>query len=306
MNVFWLILFIMCLILLLTFIDYSMFTPNNSVVSVINPMSGFTPVPCSSVRTPCNPNDPQSCNNSCTEQGLTCTNLSAFQSSISGNVNGGGYVCLPETPLLECNLNNGGALTWTGYGFTDSANWSCLCTHPEFFGGPSCETLNPSFCSGGTVTVDPTKPFLAGNMCACPSGTSMLYRDNNIPLCVPTSSVQGKQQGVNGLAGNRVKDSWINIYINPNPTDNNLTWATKIATYLNPTQKSVNSIQSYLTSSTNGKNLTQLNANALCGFVEPGNLGNNAYCSSNSIAKNFNIPVVPEAIYTYYPDTYLP
>jgi hypothetical protein len=314
--------FIIFLIIFLTVLFLYIWHTMSSTLSsssdkfIFNPMSAQSKATCVNTKTPCDPNDSNSCNNSCTEQELMCVNLDDYQPSItkSGeapkNINGGGHVCLPSRPNLDCNFNNGGAIVWTGYGFTENANWSCLCTEPSVFSGPSCKTQNPSFCSGGTVTVDPNKSFDYNNLCNCPSGTVMLYRDNNIPICVP--NVPNVGQGYKGLAGNR-DNTWVSLLVNPNKGDNCVNWSQEISSELNISSVPVLEIllNSKLNPSIPPVILTQQQADAICKIPEFSSKTQfKKYCTPSPdgsyVASNFTLPNDLVVNYTYYDNTYLP
>lgn len=265
--------------------------------TIVNPMKDAFKVDCVHTRTPCDPNDLNSCSRSCNNpEEMQCINLDLFQPIIKDStgktkdVNGGGYVCLPKQPDNEhCDFSNGGALVWTGYGFTDSEDWGCLCTIPEIYTGPQCKNINPEFCSGGSVSINSNNYNLIDS-CTCPPNTKKLIRNfSKSPLCVSTDPNQG--QGLSGLAGNE-ESTWASILFNPNINDNKITWSNEISNYLKIPQPTVSTI---LVNSTNA--LSQANADDLCSKVTQ----NTSTCN-NGKAINFN----PEVIYTYYDNTSLP
>ena len=87
----------------------------NTTPIAVNPVTSATKQNCQAIRTPCDPQNPNSCSASCDEQELRCVNLDAITPSAAGKeVNGGGYVCLPEIPSIACNVDNGGVYVWTG------------------------------------------------------------------------------------------------------------------------------------------------------------------------------------------------
>jgi len=220
---------------------------NTDPISV-NPVEANQKVNCAEIRTPCDPQDPNSCAHSCNETELKCLNLNAITPSPAGKaINGGGYVCLPEIPQLTCNLQNGGVYVWTGWGFTEEQGWDCYCMYPEFFGGSGCENPNPDLCSGGTIdysqlqngTSSPTS-----EICKCPSGTMMLLRgSSNTPYCESIDPSKGG--GEFGLAGTlHPSPDWRNVIFRrviPNQfgvdLENTSTWADRIARQLTSTYK---------------------------------------------------------------------
>jgi hypothetical protein len=131
------------------------------------------------------------------------------------NVNGEN-LCLPKEPDINCNSNNGGRYIWTGYGFTQSKDWQCLCTKPEIYNGPDCSIKNPSYCSNGTLADDLNTPLR--NICKCDKGTELLFRYNNTPMCVSNDPSFGG--GSDGLYGNyHKKPDWRNVYYMTNDAD---------------------------------------------------------------------------------------
>lgn len=153
---------------------------------------------CSSEKVSCDPNDVNSCENQCgdTEQ-MKCINVN------------GENLCLPREPDINCNSKNGGRYVWTGYGFTQSKDWQCLCTQPQIYNGPDCSIKNPSFCSNGNLADDINTPLR--DICQCDEGTALLFRDNNTPMCVSNDPSLGG--GEDGLYGNyHRKPDWRNVY----------------------------------------------------------------------------------------------
>lgn len=180
--------------------------------STVIPYQGDESVDCSSSKTLCNPSDPTSCQNCLNAAEMKCVPLN------------GENVCLPRQPDISCNTKNGGQYVWTGYGLTQDQEWQCLCTRPEIFNGPSCETPNPAYCSQGTIDIS---QYETNKICTCPNGTKMLLRKDNSPFCVSTDPTKGG--GENGLYGNfEPHPDWRNVYFNTNTKDNT-TWAQNIA-----------------------------------------------------------------------------
>ena len=251
---------------------------------------------CISTRTPCDKYDPNSCNNSCDEQNLICVDLSTVGDS------SGGSVCLPTEPDTSCNIQNGGVNVWTGYGFTETQGWSCLCQHPEIYNGEHCTNLNPSFCSGGSL--DSTKSFTDPNFCTCPSGTKKLKRVmGNTPFCASTVPNSGE---LYGLAGN-MKGTWEDIYTNINGANNLYNdWSANIASLLfglNYTDKNKSDIQNILLGvDSTGKlgYLTPDIANKFCAMSGV----SNKFCSQSGGTVNFPIGFTPVVSYTYYDNSF--
>lgn len=182
---------------------------NNEPINV-NPATISEKKNCSSVRTECNPADPESCNNSCNENSLTCVRLQDYTPAGGEKINGGGYVCLPESPNTNCDYNKGGVLAWTGYSFVGKQGWSCLCMYPDRFTGENCSETAPAFCSGGTVNTNNLNGRYPDNsVCECPEGKiKLINKYNNLPFCADNS-------GQIKLAGNyKLPPSWFNVYLN--------------------------------------------------------------------------------------------
>ena len=210
------------ILLLLVFIGFAIFTYsyyqksvkdlnvyNNEPINV-NPATISEKKNCVSVRTECNPADPESCNNACNETALTCVRLQDYTPAGGEKINGGGFVCLPENPNLNCDSNRGGVLAWTGYSFVGKQGWSCLCMYPDRFTGEDCSETAPAFCAGGTVNTNNLKGQYPDNsVCQCPEGKRKLINSyNNLPFCADSS-------GQISLTGNyKLPPSWYNIYFN--------------------------------------------------------------------------------------------
>lgn len=256
----------------------------NGEKKIVNPGMTSAKVTCSSVKTPCVSDE--SCKVSCNEESLKCVDLSKYGSP---GVNGGGSVCLPETPdSTKCNVQKGGSQVWTGYGFADKQEWSCLCSQPGYFNGVACEEQNLSFCTGGTVALSPDNK-ITDDICTCPTGTKKLYRvENNIPFCAPSTKTDYEQEG---MAGNYEKSpNWNNIYIKVSNDINE--WASKIATEIG--EGNVSKIVYILNKYPDKNFLTQEIRNDLCGSYPDSNLCNQSFPT--------NLPTVH---YTYYENTYI-
>lgn len=270
--------------------------------TIVIPSTASPKNKCVSVKTPCDKQDPNSCDNSCDEEGMYCVDLSEYGDK------SGGSVCLPLKPNIDCNVQNGGINVWTGYGFTESQGWSCLCQHPEIFGGPHCENQNPSFCSGGNP-LDMTKDFSDPNFCTCPANTQKMTRTTGVtPFCASTDPANGG--GKYGLAGN-LKGTWKDIYINiMPPNDLYQYWSAKIAYSLfgaNPTKQDFdNVLQILLATDSSGSlpNLTQNIATQLCNI--PGVDLAEGFCSQSVPSAPINFPTgySPEVSYTYYDNSF--
>lgn len=295
------------LIILVIIIDRLISTSQDTTKTVVNPSVSSKKISCSTVRTPCDPNNANSCSQVCNDpEEMMCVNLDQLQPS-DKNVNGGGYVCLPKSPdTTKCDQNKGGAYVWTGYGFTDQQDWSCLCTRPEYFNGPTCDNQNPSFCSGGTL--DMTKP-MGNDMCICPPGTKKMFREyGNLPFCASTDPQKGG--GDQGLYGNiESYPSWVNVYYDigfdpSKPVQDRTTWAQAIANELykqNPTSTQITNIQTILNKYPKVYQLNQDIVNNICGLSD---VGQTELCRNN-IPQGFNPNYEAVVSYTYYDNAYL-
>jgi hypothetical protein len=179
---------------------YISFSKGSNPPEIGKPFIPFTSdkkVDCSSVKVPCDPTSENPCG--------ICDGIEQM-SCISVN---GENLCLPKAPDINCNSENGGRYIWTGYGFTQSKDWQCLCTKPEIYNGPDCNTRNPSYCSNGTLSKNLDDPL--SSICQCGPGTSLLFRNNNTPMCISTDPKDGG--GNEGLYGNYHKmPDWRNVY----------------------------------------------------------------------------------------------
>lgn len=81
---------------------------------------------CSSKRVPC-VND---CSFLCVEKEAECV----------------GGVCRVDRPEMACEEKTGGLKMMV---HDPLPHWTCLCTHPSFYGGEACDVLNPDVCENG-------------------------------------------------------------------------------------------------------------------------------------------------------------
>jgi hypothetical protein len=174
---------------------------------------------CSQEKVSCDPNDAGNCQKMCGDsQQISCVKVNDE------------HLCLPKSPDIHCNKENGGRYVWTGYGMTQQKEWACLCTKPEIYGGPHCETRNPSFCSGGDLSNDLNNTL--GDLCRCreDKNRGLLYRvGSNDPICVSKNSADGG--GEDGLYGNyRDRPDWRNVFYQFRTKND---WATAIAKEFN-------------------------------------------------------------------------
>lgn len=263
-------------------------TVDNSVTR-INPSTTYIKNNCSSVRTPCDKTDRSSCSTQCSNtEEMSCVDMD----------DGSGSFCLPSNVNTPCNLDNGGIRVWTGYGFTEQQGWSCLCSHPEYFSGPSCDTKTPSFCTNGNLdTTTPSKKF-TDEMCTCPSGTQKMYREyGNTPFCASVN----KDSPINYIGNYVAYPNWQNIFYNPKPTAQDYTeWAKVIAyeMYGNVTDKT-QPILAYLNKFKSPKvfQLTTDMVNGLCDLSVDGNLKKDSF-QPDKYLKN-------EVRFSYYDNNFI-
>lgn len=276
-NILFLIIFTIILFLIIYVIS-----GRQTVNSTINapPSQSRNVVSCKSVKTICDPTDSSSCANLCSEVDMICQPTNTDKN----------YVCLPKKPDLICDENKGGVYSWSGYGFSEKQDWSCLCTHPEYFNGPGCIEPTTTFCTGGKVNID---KGINDNSCTCEPGKIKLYRQyGGTPFCVDNDP---------NLIGNMIKyPNWENIFMNPDPNDKIYDkWSKKIAKELNPFFDTLlpGQIQEILTKNNNSSiTLTKATVDELCKLKQP-NL-----CESNSFKPE---EYKAKVMYTYYDNDYL-
>lgn len=231
-------------------------------------------VKCKNVKQPCQSNI--DCAQSCSEKELICVNTPSY-----------GNVCLPSIPDTSCDTSKGGLPIWTGYGFSETQVWNCMCQFPEYFVGPHCSTPNPYYCTGGSIDQN----NLSDTGCTCPSGTTKMYRANtNVPFCgdnTPTATMKY------GLTGNMmIRPSWNNIYVGSNDPNE---WVSYIYDELyNSNDQKTSILPKILAIIGTSKTLSSDIANKLCNISPtPDNL-----CSSLFTGD------VSESSYTYYDNSY--
>ena len=232
-------------------------------------------VNCKNVKQPCQTNT--DCSESCSEQELICVNTPSY-----------GNVCLPSIPDTSCDTTKGGLPIWTGYGFSETQGWNCMCQFPEYFVGPHCSTPNPYYCTGGTV--DPTN--LSDTGCTCPSGTTKMYRANsNVPFCGDNTPNATMKYGLSGDM--MIHPSWNNIYVGSNDINE---WASDIYNELyNSSNQKASILPKIKEIIGTSKTLSSDIATKLCSILPtPNNL-----CPSS-----FKDGEVSEALYTYYDNSY--
>jgi len=264
---------------------------------------------CAYTRTSCDPTIPSDCANKCLDSNAStfkCVNLNSNQPSGGSNVNGGGYVCLPEEPTNECVIENGGANIWTGYGATNQQGWSCLCTQPLVYGGEGCKYRNPSYCSGGTINPDLS--------CTCPENTEKRFRTNvNTPFCVSKDPAQGG--GYMGLAGNQLDvPNWGNVQFNLVNSDDYADWAARIAFEMNLlyNSKVLDAVKQIIKNGDTNKNgkLTDDMISSICNdptvkSAMRGSIRARKMCSSDDSAGRYSHNnAFKYATYTYADNTY--
>jgi hypothetical protein len=97
-------------------------------------------------------------------------------------------ICLPQKPVILCNEDNGGKLTYTGFVDGNVKSWECLCSFPQYYGSKGCGTLNPNVCKGGKFTYDSKNMQRPPTYedCKCPHTHERLVNIYTmIPTCVP-------------------------------------------------------------------------------------------------------------------------
>ena len=245
------------------------------------PFTSDKKVDCSSVKVPCDPNAENPCGVCDGTEQMKCVSLPDGQN-----------LCLPKEPDISCNAENGGKYVWTGYGFTQSKDWQCLCTRPEIYNGPNCSIRNPSYCSGGKLSSNIDDPLSKICDCGDPKVTKrkLLFRDNNTPMCVSIDTVQGG--GEEGLYGNyHTMPDWRNVYFMRADTDINQ-WAQDISNQFN--YGNFAAIETILNKYKSSKKLTQDMVNEISKL--------SIVFNNSKFDPNYQI-VVP---YRYFTQTYIP
>jgi hypothetical protein len=282
-------------ILVFLYIKLVIGSPRDTTKTVIKPFENSIKVDCKTVRTSCDLSDPTSCESKCnnTEE-MICMDLNSLNNTQDLNKGGAGIgVCVPYKPNIECNINNGGAYVWSGYGFTNKQEWSCVCNKPTYYSGPSCENKNPAFCANGNIdtNLDPTDI----NACICnKTGFSkkMQWPDTNLPFCADDK-----------LYGNITTwPNWQNVYVNTNTVSNPNQWATDIAkemyspdSYLQNVEAIQNILVKFNIGQTQPQHLTQDIISVLCSKNSLATKGSSSICSTK-LPNNF----IPVTTYTYY------
>lgn len=128
---------------------------------------------------------------SCTEDNLICKELAYTDKESKSVGNKGGKYCLPsEKPNIICNKDNGGIKIWSGYSGSDTMNWDCLCSHPDYFSEHGCNQINPHICMGGTYeytdsNLPPDIKPIGSGICNCDKDSVPYVRNgDDTPFCV--------------------------------------------------------------------------------------------------------------------------
>lgn len=261
--------------------------------TILNPTGNFIKADCNAVRTNCDLSDPSSCNSKCSEV-MKCINLNALNGQAT-DINKGGSgigVCVLNKPDIKCNVNNGGYLVWTGFGFTNQQEWSCLCNNASYYSGPSCENLNPAFCVNGSINTDVNITDVT-NSCVCDNPdypNRMQWADSNIPFCANKDKTDIKKW-----------PNWENAYINTNTSNNTSQWAEDIANEMYDRKNADGNIAAIksilLTFNPIPSMLTPDIINALCAPNVLPSPGASGICSQ-PLPTGFE----PSVSYTYYQD----
>lgn len=75
-------------------------------------------------------------------------------------------VCLFDgIKMPACNYERGGLLMAVFDTSLREVVYTCVCTQPEVWSGPGCNTQNPFFCSGGGIAVKADRDFEWNCMC---------------------------------------------------------------------------------------------------------------------------------------------
>lgn len=102
-----------------------------------------------------------SCNFLCSEDTYDCIN----------------NICqIRGTKSIKCDKEKGGIVVLTHFNFMPY--WECLCTRPDFFGGPDCSQKRFDVCNKGIFSFD-----LSKSSCKCNSPNILIHL-NNKPYCI--------------------------------------------------------------------------------------------------------------------------
>lgn len=116
--------------------------------------------------------------------------------------NQAGYIgfCTPAKAVFTCSVATGGLATLTPNPLDGSTPiFSCTCSLPQFFSGPSCDTINSNFCGGGTVEYNKQATrlvSLSSKSCSCPANHVKMERVNSsykdTSMCVVSDKIRPK------------------------------------------------------------------------------------------------------------------
>lgn len=187
------ILIVLLGIIVLVLLGFSIFgllyKPNPAPVA-ISPGPGAFNQTCLTEQVTCNPNlKGTDCNLLCREaqegQEMSCVTLNRYTDTQKKEYGKEKSVCVLTKAKLDCDNKMGGIKVWSGWADPDRMEWDCLCSYPDYVGGPHCSTVNPGICGGGQFQWDVTtgKPPSYRD-CTCPSGTTLMYtNDEQRPVC---------------------------------------------------------------------------------------------------------------------------
>jgi len=291
-------IFVILLIIILLIIFIYLYNNINqkpeSKKSKIQPFSTNVKNDCTVMRIECDPKIVNPCSS-------LCNNDIELQCQREEN-DPKGFVCAPpKPPIIDCQSDKGGIMVWSGYGFTDNMDWSCLCTQPGYFNGIDCKNKNPGLCTGGTFDV--SKKGFSNESCTCPENTKkMIDSRTNLAFCANTNPIQG---GLYGLAGNKpIYPAWESIYFNINTNDNYDSWVRRISDELyignyNQTLTRPKILQILIEN--NDLKLKKETALKLCDFTNMPNANKSGLCDIK-FPENYD----PISTYTYFPYAHFP
>ena len=168
--------------------------PNPKPISILINQSGQTRQNCTVNPVTCDTTE--DCVNDCLEasEGLEmiCKDITRTpeQEKIYGKST---KICTDASAKMECNIDLGGILVYSGSAGDERMEWDCICSYPEYAGSDGCKTINADVCggpsnkSGFNWTIANGEP--SKQLCECPDGKTLIRTDDNKPICIPSSLI---------------------------------------------------------------------------------------------------------------------
>jgi len=167
--------------------------PNPKPISILINQSGQTRQNCTVNPVTCDTTE--DCVNDCLEasEGLEmiCKDITRTpeQEKIYGKST---KICTDASAKMECNIDLGGILVYSGSAGDERMEWDCICSYPEYAGSDGCKTINADVCGGPSNKSGFNWTIASGDdpssyPCDCPDGKTLITTDDNKPICVPSS-----------------------------------------------------------------------------------------------------------------------